>query len=156
MPQYIMAAWQGGLLHDFFAPRPRPERLFGTHQAGQQDCQGFLIDIIAVGNSLAPFKVLGIVAARFLSVPLKIFGRAPGLLRPSCYHTGILFVILSAAKNLSFPSERFFTPLRSVQNDRIDINFLGATGYGAPFPPLTGSQAVAKILVRLLIFCYKK
>jgi len=35
----------------------------------------------------------------------------------------LLFVILSAAKNLSFKPPRFFTALRSVQND-MDIHCL--------------------------------
>jgi hypothetical protein len=42
------------------------------------------------------------------------------------------FVILSAAKNLSFlKPPRFFTPLRSVQNDLNIHSFLTATSYQA-------------------------
>jgi len=40
-----------------------------------------------------------------------------------------IFVILSAAKNLSFEPPRFFTPLRSVQNDMHSHSHLTAISY---------------------------
>ena len=42
---------------------------------------------------------------------------------------------LAKGQKAPLPNERFFTPLRSVQNDRIDITFWAQLGINHPGPP---------------------